>query len=125
MKPMSRILWLALPLVAGCFSDEPAEQPSPLSDESPFEFPVALWDQGIEGETLLMVHVTALGDVDSAYVQRSSGYMEFDSAAVAGARKLRFMPGRQGERRVDMWARLPVRFSKTGATTPGATEAVQ
>jgi TonB family protein len=56
------------------------------------------------------VRVTEEGAVDSVYVLESSGQAAFDSAAVHGALDLRFHPGRKDERRVAMWARLPVRF---------------
>ena len=39
-----------------------------------------------------------------------SGRAEFDSAAVSGARKLRFVPGRRADRPIEMWTKLPVRF---------------
>ena len=104
---------VAVAIAAGaCVSDEPVQQPTPLFEGAPFEFPMALWDRGAEGETILMVHITPVGTVDSAYVHESSGYAQFDSAAIAGAHLLRFTPGRRGDRRVDMWARLPVRFSR-------------
>jgi TonB family protein len=112
---ISRAILTFIPLVAGCGSSEPIELPRPLTAESPFEFPITLWDEGVEGETRLMVHVTALGVVDSAYIKESSGYAEFDSAAVAGAGNLRFAPGRKGEKRIDHWVVLPVRFTKEGA----------
>ncbi len=114
-------------LAAGaCVSDEPVQQPTPLFEAAPFEFPMALWDRGVEGETVLMVHITPMGTVDSAYVHESSGYPQFDSAAIAGSHLLRFTPGRRGDRRVDMWARLPVRFSRTSPDgEPGALETPQ
>lgn len=111
--------WAALvllPLAGACLSDEPIRRPEPLVSGSPFRYPVELWDAGTEGETVLMVHITAVGEVDSAYVFRSSGHPEFDSAAVAGAYDLRFTPGRRGEERVDMWARLPVSFTRDDST---------
>lgn len=89
----------------------PVEQPTPMPGASPFVYPVELWDLRIQGESMLMVHITELGAVDSAYVVASSGFSEFDSAAVRGARQLRFSPGKQDQRRVPMWTRLPVRFS--------------
>jgi TonB family protein len=89
----------------------PVEQPTPMPGPSPFVYPVELWDQRIQGESLLIVHITELGAVDSAYVIASSGFSEFDSAAVRGAHRLRFSPGKQDQRRVPMWTRLPVRFS--------------
>ena len=92
----------------------PIQQPVALPDESPFDYPLALWDQGVEGETLLMVRVDEVGNVDSTYVERSSGHAEFDSAAVRGARELRFSPARRGDRPVALWSRLPVRFARDG-----------
>lgn len=114
---VSRALLLAVPLGAGCGGgvEEPVELPQPLTTESPFEFPVSLWDEGVEGETRLMVHVTTLGEVDSVFVKDSSGYAEFDSAAVAGVGNLRFTPGRKGQKRVGHWVVLPVRFTRDGA----------
>jgi TonB family protein len=94
---------------------------------TPFQYPLELWDLEVEGETLVMLHVTELGVVDSVYVDESSGFAGFDSAAVRGAMRLRFAPGRQGERRVDVWTRLPVVFQRDttpkyglGAVPPGS-----
>ena len=72
-----------------------------------------MWDEGIEGQSIVMVHVTTEGAVDSVYIRSTSGYEGLDSAALQGARTLRFEPGRRGEEPVDVWVRLPVRFSKT------------
>ena len=101
--------------------EEPAEPPTPMPGASPFVYPVELWDQGLEGETMLMVHVTELGQVDSAYVLESSGFDAFDSAAVDGSRRLQFSAGRRGARRVAMWTKVPVRFA-IDTTTAGQTE---
>ena len=98
--------------LAGCErTGDPVEQPALMPGPSPFAYPVELWDRGIQGESMLMVHVSELGIVDSAYVLTTSGFQEFDSAAARGAHALRFSPGRQGRRRVAMWTRVPVRFS--------------
>jgi TonB family protein len=110
---------LALLLVwAGCDpAEEPVTRPRPVSLESPFRYPVALWDAGETGETLLMIRVSEVGAVDSVYVLESSGHAAFDSAAVAGARELEFAPGRRGDDRVAMWTRLPVRFRRDDPET--------
>lgn len=127
MMKIYRAFLLAAPLavwgMAGCDrTEEPIEAPRLLTADPYFEFPITLWDEGIEGETRLMVHVTALGEVDSAYVKESSGYAEFDSAAVAGVGNLRFTPGRRGEKRVDGWVVLPVKFTKEGAALAATEE---
>lgn len=122
---MKRITgWLAalMPLLAACAAEEPVEWPAVITDESPVEYPVELWDLGIEGESLILVRVDALGAVDSTLVAESSGYAEFDSAAIAGARELRFRPGRKGDKRVEMWVRLPVKFTKAGGAELGIAE---
>ncbi len=98
--------------VSGCSEDQKIESPSPLSASVPIDYPLDLWDQGIEGSSVLKVRVTDLGDVDSVVVMESSGYPAFDSSAVRGARTLRFSPARQGDKRIEVWAHVPVYFSK-------------
>lgn len=108
---------IACVLVGACAEDVPVEEPTPLTDlGTVFEYPVELWDRGVDGQTILMVHVTDMGRVDTTYVARSSGFEAFDSAALAGVREVRFSPARRGETRVPMWVRLPVRFSHDGKT---------
>jgi periplasmic protein TonB len=111
-------------LLAACA--EPAvqlEEPVPMPDPTPVEYPVALWDLRVQGETEVLIHVNQFGDVDSVLVSKASGYAEFDSAAVAGARKLRFTPGRRGDRHVAMWTKVPVRFAQDSSATIGAATA--
>jgi len=119
----SRILLAAaLPAAAvllACAGDQEIEQPSPLLGEVPIVYPLALWDQDIEGETLLRVRVTDTGVVDSVEVVESSGYLAFDSAAINGARELRFQPARRDGKRIQVWAKVPVHFSKR--PRPGGT----
>jgi protein TonB len=88
------------------------EQPRPLYGEDPIEYPITLWDRGIEGETLLRVRVNDMGTVDSVEVVESSGHVALDSAAVRGAKELRFSPGRRNGRRIEVWAQVPVHFSR-------------
>lgn len=111
------LLALALP---GCRDDAPLVQPSPVDGPSPFQYPVTLWDRGVEGETMLLVHVSETGSVDSAVVAHSSGRMAFDSAAVQGAFGLRFVPGHRAGERIPMWVRLPVRFTHDTAAADTA-----
>lgn len=105
----------------GCVPEEgPVTQPEMLTVASPFHYPVALWDSAVEGETVVMVHVTDEGGVDSVYVLEPSGQPAFDSAAVTGAHELRFAPGRRGDERIAMWVRLPVRFRMSEPTDEGS-----
>ena len=105
---------------AACGDDAPVVDPAPIEVPSPFRYPVTLWDRGIQGETVLLVHVTEAGVVDSAKVGRSSGRDAFDSAAVAGAFQLRFVPAHRGGDRLAMWVKLPVRFSRDSAAADTA-----
>jgi len=95
-----------------CGVESEIQQPIPLLDEMTIDYPLSLWDQAIEGETLLRVLVTEEGSVDSVEIFKSSGYSAFDSAAVAGAIDLRFDPATQDGESIGVWVTLPVQFSK-------------
>jgi periplasmic protein TonB len=113
VRRYAMLLLLSLPL-AGCEEAEPTTPPTQIS-ESPFHYPEELWDAGVEGETILRVFVTPEGLVDTVQVEHGSGYEPFDSAAVHGARDLRFEPAMQGEEAVSVWVLLPVRFDLPGS----------
>lgn len=123
MKYLRSTLLLALPLAA-CGTEEPLDPPSLLEESAAVEFPVELWDEGVEGETLLALRVAPQGTVDSVVVHHSSGHAAFDSAAVDAARRMRFNPGRRGEERVAAWVRLPVHFSRSASSATGAPGAI-
>jgi TonB family protein len=106
-----RFLLLAA-LVAGCAGDQEIERPAPLYGDIPIDYPIELWDSDIEGQTLLRVRVTEMGQVDSVVVMESAGHAAFDSAAIAGARNLRYQPARRNGKRIVVWAEVPVHFSK-------------
>lgn len=108
----SAVLAAAVLLVLACGGEGEVEQPAPLYGEVPIDYPLRLWDQGMEGQTLLRVRVTDTGQVDSVEVVESSGEPAFDSAAVNGAKDLRFRPARRGGKRIEVWAKVPVHFSK-------------
>ena len=104
---------ILLPLSLGSCGDGGAvESPTPLYGEIPIEYPLDLWDADVEGETLLRVRVMETGEVDSVEVLEPSGYPAFDSAAVRGARQLRYSPARRNGKRITVWAQVPVQFTK-------------
>lgn len=110
-------------LITACADGVPDTPPRQITS-SPFQYPEELWDAGVEGETILEIHVSALGTVDSATVQTSSGFEAFDSAAINGAPDLRFEPARRGEDSVAVTVLLPVQFHlPAGDSTPGAPAA--
>jgi TonB family protein len=106
-------------LGAGC-ADSQVETPPRQISASSFHYPEALWDAGVEGETILEIHVSEAGAVDSARVERSSGFAEFDSAAVAGARVLQFEPARRGDDSIAVRVLLPVQFQLPSSDPAGA-----
>ena len=114
MKRQGKILVSALGLLTGlgCTGDQEIERPTPLYGQVPIEYPLELWDQDVEGSTLLRVLVSDMGRVDSVEVLEPSGHLAFDSAAIAGARELRFTPARRNGKRIEVWAEAPVHFSK-------------
>ena len=101
--------WLAL----GCGGDQHIERPTPLFSDSPVEYPLELWDQDVEGSTIVRVLVNREGSVDSVAVLESSGHAALDSAAVHGARSMEFEPARRAGEPLRVWARVPVHFSKS------------
>lgn len=110
---------LTLPLAA-CEEPEPITPPRQMPG-SPFHYPEELWDAGVEGETVLRLWVNEAGNVDSVEVERTSDHPAFDSAAVDGARDLRFEPARQGDTVVGSWVLLPVQFDLPGDGNAGET----
>ncbi len=113
-RPARDLGWIAMLglLATGCGGEDVIERPTPLYGEAPIEYPLHLWDLDLEGETIVRVRVTDTGGVDSVEVVTTSGHAAFDSAAVEGVRDLRFQPARRDGRRIEVWAQVPVQFSK-------------
>jgi protein TonB len=65
---------------------------------------------GIQGTTLLRVHVLEDGRVGEVDVEQSAGHPDLDRAAADAVRRWRFEPARRGDDTVAMWVRLPVEF---------------
>lgn len=86
--------------------------PVAVNPVSPVEYPPALLAQRIEGRVLLHLYVDSTGAVmpDSNFVAESSGYPALDSAALAGARGLRFSPALHRGRPVALSFIQPILF---------------
>ena len=94
-------------------TSSPADQPPvAINPVTPMVYPPALLEQGIEGRVLLRLYVDAQGRlvVDSTRVAESSGYPALDSAALTGARELRFSPALRNGRPVAGPFLQPVHF---------------
>ncbi len=109
---------LAVIASSACTEPPPQTPPQQIS-EANFHYPEELWDARVEGETLLELHVSATGTVDSASVRETSGHPEFDSAAVEGARDLRFVPAKRGNEDVAVRVLLPVQFQLPKSDSSG------
>jgi TonB family protein len=68
-----------------------------LNGDSPIQYPPRLYDQRVEGDVVLRLFVDSLGRLapESSRVAESSNYPSLDSAALSGARRLRFAPARR------------------------------
>jgi TonB family protein len=100
------------------------EPPVALNGDSPIQYPPRLYDQKVEGDVVLRLFVDSLGGLrpESTRVAESSGYPALDSAALAGARKLRFAPARRHGLPIATAFLQPVEFrhpQATGAVAKG------
>ncbi len=90
-------------------ADQP---PVAINPVTPLTYPPALLEQGIEGRVLLRLYVDVQGKLvpDSIRLAESSGYPALDSAALSGARELRFSPALRNGRAVGAPFLQPVHF---------------
>jgi len=73
-------------------------------------YPASALRQGIQGTTMLRVHVLIDGRIGEIIVQQSAGHPDLDQAAADAVRRWRFEPARRGNDPVAMWVLLPVEF---------------
>ena len=113
----------------------PDEMPSLVNAELPFRYPAALYTRRIQGNVTLRIFIDRDGRVapDSTTVDEPSGYAALDSAALAGARDLRFVPAKAHGDAIAVSILFPVYFrhpearplpgdSVLGAVTRGPDE---
>ena len=124
----------ALTLAAGCRSTPPAddagggpgsapadqEPPVAINGDSPIQYPPRLYDQRVEGDVVLRLFVDSLGRMlpESSRVAESSGYPALDSAALTGARRLRFAPARRHGLPIAIAFLQPVEFRHPQSGNP-------
>ncbi len=73
-------------------------------------YPSAPRRLGVQGTTLLRVHVLADGRIGDVLVEKSAGHPDLDDAAADAVKRWRFEPARRGTEAVAMWVLLPVEF---------------
>jgi len=83
-----------------------------VNTELPFHYPGALYARKLQGNVTLRLHIDLNGLTvpESTRVEEGSGHPAFDSAAVAGARDLRFVPAKLHGEPMAMTILFPVYF---------------
>ncbi|HKW42464.1 MAG TPA: energy transducer TonB [Gemmatimonadales bacterium] len=117
---------------SGAGTGTPADQEPPvaLNGDSPIQYPPRLYDQRVEGDVVLRLFVDSLGALrpESSRVAESSGYPALDSAALTGARRLRFAPARRHGLPIATAFLQPIEFRHpqgSGAVSKGAPDTMR
>ena len=129
MSPPLRVAAATVALVAACRGDAAPEGGAPAADvdvpvalnaDSPFGYPPALYDRGVEGDVVLRLYVDSAGQLvpESTRVAETSGTPALDSAALAGAAGLRFAPATRRGVPIGAVFLQPVRFRRPVAAAP-------
>ncbi len=83
----------------------------PLYKQSlPPRYPRVARLRGYEGTVILDVLVSSNGEVSNCRIHESSGHGVLDKAAFMAVQRWVFEPGRQGNTKVEMWVKVPIRF---------------
>lgn len=103
------------------------EPPVALNGDSPIQYPPRLYDQRVEGDVVLRLFVDSVGRLvpESSRVAESSSYPALDSAALSGARRLRFAPARRHGLQIATAFLQPIEFrhpQASGAVSQGAPD---
>lgn len=77
-------------------------------------YPSASRRLGEHGTVLLRVLVTAAGEAAKVELKNSSGFARLDDSAMEAVRGWRFVPARLGEKPVEAWVVVPIKFSLKG-----------
>jgi protein TonB len=83
-------------------------------DNPPPPYPKVAKRRGYEGTVILDVLVDRSGRVKELHISKSSGHRVLDRAALNSVNGWLFEPGMVGDKEVDMWVRVPVRFELRG-----------
>jgi TonB family protein len=74
-------------------------------------YPPTLRDTGIEGSVVLYFLLNEEGETEKIQVGESSGFEQFDDAALDVGRVVRFTPALNHGERVAVWIQLPINFT--------------
>jgi protein TonB len=76
----------------------------------PPEYPRLARKRGYQGTVVLDVLVDQNGKVGNLRLFTSSGHSILDKKAMVSVKEWLFEPGMKGDKKLDMWVRVPVRF---------------
>jgi TonB family protein len=102
----------------------PDSLPLMLNKRPPFQYPASLLTKKVQANVTLRIHIDSAGKVvpESTTIFESSKVAELDSAAVRGARDLRFAPAKRRNAPIAVSVLFPVFFRAPGeAPLPGDT----
>lgn len=105
----------AAPPAAGVSAPVEAVLEPPRADAAylrnpPPAYPRRLLKRGVEGEVLVRAEVQDDGRCSQVRLKESSGYRQFDEAALSAVRDWRFVPARRGADSVVAWVDVPIEF---------------
>lgn len=79
-------------------------------DNPPPLYPILARKKGYQGTVVLDVFIDKNGRVADMKIFSSSGYSALDKAARATVADWLFEPGMEGEKKIEMWVKIPIRF---------------
>ena len=79
-------------------------------DNPPPLYPILARKRGYQGTVVLDVFIDKNGRVADMKIFSSSGYSALDKAARATVEDWLFEPGMEGEKKIEMWVKIPIRF---------------
>ena len=68
--------------------------------------------KGLEGDVILMLHITREGIVDTAWVEKRSAHAVLDSVALSLVRNYRFKPAKKDGKPIDVYVSWPYGFRR-------------
>lgn len=98
--------------IGAVLSGAPDELPVMANPAPPFRYPSELYARRIQGNVTLRLFIDSIGAVvhDSTRIEESSGHAALDTAALRGARDLRFTPARRRGTAIAVSLLYPVYF---------------
>lgn len=101
--------------VAGVAATPPAFNAAYLRNPAP-RYPLAARRAGEEGTVTLRVLVTRDGLPARVDVEKTSGSVHLDNAALEAVKAWRFVPARRGEETLESWVLVPIVFRLEGVS---------